>query len=61
MPNTLTYYFSYVTYFMLRLVTIPPVWTEDQARVHLEDITQWLAEEANARGAKQPPDLSVIR
>jgi len=39
----------------------PPsmLWTEAQARAHFADMTQRLAEEANARGAKHPPDLSV--
>ena len=41
-------------------ITPPPrLWTDAQARAHLADIARWLADEANARGAKYPPDLSV--
>jgi hypothetical protein len=43
------------------LNTTPPpkFWTEAQARAHFEDTSRRFAEEANARGATHPPDLSV--
>jgi hypothetical protein len=41
-------------------ITPPPeFWTEAQAREHFADIMQRLSEEATARGATRPPNLSV--
>jgi hypothetical protein len=43
----------------LNITPAPSFWTEAEARVHFAYISGRLAEEANARGAKHPPDLSV--
>jgi hypothetical protein len=43
----------------LNITPVPSFWTEAEARVHFAYTSRRLAEEANARGAKHPPDLSV--
>ena len=43
----------------LNITPAPSFWTEPEARVHFAYINKRLAGEANARGAKHPPDLSV--
>jgi hypothetical protein len=43
----------------LNITPAPRFWTESDARVHFSYIGQRLSEEANERGAKYPPDLSV--
>lgn len=43
----------------LNITPAPRFWTDADVQVHLAYITWQLAEEAKARGAKRPPDLSV--
>jgi HNH endonuclease len=43
----------------LNITPSPKFWTEAQARACLADISQRFSQEANARGAKHPPTLSV--
>jgi hypothetical protein len=41
-------------------VTPPPkIWYQIRTRSHLTEMLRWLEEEANARGATHPPDLTV--
>lgn len=46
----------------VKVLNIPPApsfWSDAEARVHFAYITRMLSEEANARGAKHPPNLTV--
>ena len=56
-PTTGEEYFGDVS--ALNILPPPKFWTEVEARSHFENISRWVAEEANALGAAYPPDLSV--
>jgi hypothetical protein len=44
----------------LYITPVPKFGTEAEARIHATYILQRLSEEANARGATRPPNLSVL-
>jgi hypothetical protein len=44
---------------VLNITPPPEFWTEAQARKFFTDFTRRLTEEANSRGAKRPPNLTV--